>query len=201
MADVFPRRNLPPLAEQWGREVENRVVSSEGAIESLQQGLSGQNRNTASSLAVIAQQIQGLADVVAAIPIQMTELDRVSGISATSSSFETKASVTVTVPDGKTTASVLGIGAARITDTVTGGLTSSDARVVISGGAGGSFPAAKDAAVSQVINVLNAQHARTFSVTPGDTFTVAIQVSALNSSAFPANAANFAQISAIANFT
>lgn len=194
MVDVFPRRNLPPLAEQWGREVENRVVSNEGSIESLQQGLSGQNRNTASSLAVIAQQINS-------IPIQTTELNRVSGISATSSSFVTKASVTVTVPAGKTTAAVLGIGAARITDTVTGGLTSSDARIVISGQAGGSFPAAKDAAVSQVINVLNAQHARTFSVTPGATFTVSIQVSALNSSAFPANGANFAQISAIANFT
>lgn len=65
MVDVFPRRNLPPLAEQWGREVENRVVSSEGAIESLQQGLSGQNRNTASSLAVIAQQIQSIQDAQA----------------------------------------------------------------------------------------------------------------------------------------
>lgn len=201
MADVFPRRNLPPLAEQWGREVESRVVSAESNIESLQQGLSGQNRNTASSLSVIAQQIQALTNVVNAIPIQITSIDRATNISATSSSFVTKASVTMTVPEGKTTASVLGVGAVRITDTATGGLTSSDARVVISGEDGGSFPAAKDAAVSQVINVLNAQHARTFSVTPGDTFTVAIQVSALNSSAFPANAANFAQIAAIATFT
>lgn len=201
MVDVFPRRNLPPLAEQWGRDVESRVVSLERGTETNAQGLAGQNRNTASSLSVIAQQIQALTDVVNAIPIQITSIDRTTNISATSGSFVTKASVTVTVPDGKTTASVLGIGAARITDTVTGGLTSSDARVVISGDAGGSFPAAKDAAVAQVINVLNAQHARTFSVTPGSTFTVDIQVSALNPSAFPANAANFAQISAIATFT
>lgn len=60
MVDVFPRRNLPPLAEQWGREVENRVVSSEGSIESLQQSLSGQNRNTASSLSVLARQVSDL---------------------------------------------------------------------------------------------------------------------------------------------
>lgn len=65
MVDIFPRRNLPPLAEQWGREVENRIVSSETGIETLQQGLSGQNRNTASSLAVIAQQIQSIQDAQA----------------------------------------------------------------------------------------------------------------------------------------
>lgn len=58
--DVFPRRNLPVPAEQWGREVERRVVSSEMGIEVLQQGLSGQNRNTASSLAVLSDQVNDL---------------------------------------------------------------------------------------------------------------------------------------------
>lgn len=201
MVDVFPRRDLPGKADGWGRVLETRTVSNEESIQALQQGLAGQNRNTASSLAVIAQQIQALSDVVNALPIQFTEIDRITGISATSTGFVTKASVSIIVPSGKTTASILGIGSARITDTVTGGLTSSDARVVIEGENGGSFPAAKDSAVAQVINVLNAQHARTFTVVPGDLVTVSIQVAALNASAFPTSPANFAQISAIATFT
>lgn len=145
--------------------------------------------------------VRRLAETVDALPIQATSIDRQTGISATSTGFVTKASVTVTVPEGKTVAAVLGIGAARITDTTSGGLTSSNARVVIAGNSGGSFPAAKDAAVSQVINVLNATHALTFDVIPESTFTVAVQVSALNASAFPASGANFAQIAAIATFT
>lgn len=60
MVDIFPRRNLPPQAEQWGREVESRVVSAESDIEAVQQALSGQNRNTASSLSVLAQQVSDL---------------------------------------------------------------------------------------------------------------------------------------------
>lgn len=58
--DVFPRRNLPPEAEQWGREVENRVKSAESALEIAAQSISGQNRNTASSLSVLGGQVSDL---------------------------------------------------------------------------------------------------------------------------------------------
>lgn len=68
MPDVFPRRNLPddagPTASAvpWGRAVENRIVGSEITLEMLQQNVQGQNRNTASSLSVIAQQIQAIEE-------------------------------------------------------------------------------------------------------------------------------------------
>lgn len=58
--DVFPRRNLPPEAEQWGREVEKRVQGAEQALEISQQSLSGLNRNTASSLSVLGAQVSDL---------------------------------------------------------------------------------------------------------------------------------------------
>lgn len=71
MAEVFPRRNLPELAEQWGRRMEDAVTANTTSIDILRQSLQGQNRNTASSLATLASQIQaiqvtqqGLADVV-----------------------------------------------------------------------------------------------------------------------------------------
>lgn len=60
MADVFPRRNLPAPAEPWGREHDNRVLNLEQGVEALNQGLSGQNRSTASSLAVLSEQLRDI---------------------------------------------------------------------------------------------------------------------------------------------
>lgn len=61
MADVFPRRNLPNEAEQWGRSLETKTVSNEQGIEILTQSVQAQNRNTASSLEVLATQITTLS--------------------------------------------------------------------------------------------------------------------------------------------
>lgn len=184
------------------------LAAAQSTLATQQAELTTQQATLTAQQATLTAQQTALAtaqaDITAtqnSIPVTTMQSNRATNISATSSTQTTKATVTFTVPAGKTKASVLGIGAVRITDTVTNGLTSSNARVVISGNAGGEFPAAKDAAVSQVINVLYATHAREFTVTPGSTFTVQVQVAALNPSAFPANAANFAQIAAIATFT
>lgn len=64
MTDVFPRRNLPGDSDVWGRGVETRVIGVEGAVESLGQLVQGQNRNTASSLEVLAGQIRALSGQV-----------------------------------------------------------------------------------------------------------------------------------------
>lgn len=58
MTDVFPRRNLPPDAENWGREFERRTVDTEKEVKSLDQSLQGLNRSTASSLQTLARQIK-----------------------------------------------------------------------------------------------------------------------------------------------
>lgn len=62
MPDVFPRRNLNPEAEPWGRAHDDRVLALEAAIGIVGQSVQGQNRNTASSLSVIAQQLQAIAE-------------------------------------------------------------------------------------------------------------------------------------------
>lgn len=67
MADVFPRRNLPDLAEQWGREVETRVSSLNTGVEIVGQQVQSLNRNTASSLALLADQITKLEEAQEAI--------------------------------------------------------------------------------------------------------------------------------------
>lgn len=62
MPDVFPRRNLPGEAEQWGRAHDDRVMALESGLETVAQSVQGQNRNTASSLSVIADQVKKIAD-------------------------------------------------------------------------------------------------------------------------------------------
>lgn len=74
MPDVFPRRNLPGEAEQWGRAHDDRVVALESGLESVTQSLQGQNRNTASSLSVIADQVKKIADQQEQIVAQQAAL-------------------------------------------------------------------------------------------------------------------------------
>lgn len=55
--DVFPRRNLPGEAEQWGRNVENRIEAGEDSETQLSQVVNNMGRATAGQLAVLSRQI------------------------------------------------------------------------------------------------------------------------------------------------
>lgn len=60
MGDVFPPRDLPGRAEDWGRKVEKRIEDGETATNVLRGSLDGLNRNTASSLQVLGGQVRDL---------------------------------------------------------------------------------------------------------------------------------------------
>lgn len=60
MNDVFPRRNLPDDAEPWGREHDRRVYALESGVSSLEAALQGQNRNNASSIQTLGEQVNDL---------------------------------------------------------------------------------------------------------------------------------------------
>lgn len=62
MPDVFPRRNLPGDSDKWGRELETRSEDNATQIGILRQSLQGQNRNTASSLESLANQLRAIED-------------------------------------------------------------------------------------------------------------------------------------------
>lgn len=99
MPDVFPRRNLPGDAEQWGRAHDDRVLSLEASLEGVSQSLQAQNRNTASSLSVIADQVQKIADQQTLLIAQQTELaNQQASILATTNFLATQ-----TVSDSKST--------------------------------------------------------------------------------------------------
>lgn len=192
--DVFPPRGMPgPVPENWARQVEDRVSSVETGLVQLQQNSSGDNRNMAS-------QVEQLAALVRALPIQRSDNWRVGGIGITGT-WTTYAAGGFQVPPGKTTASILAIGTAAVVDTTTGGLTTAYGRCVIGGSIGGESPAAKDAGASQVNNVITATHAASFPVIPGATLTFGLQLYGLNGSAYPARPNNYAQIAVVATFS
>lgn len=142
-----------------------------------------------------------LQDAIAAIPITLATTVRQSGFGL-AGGWNTYATTTLVVPAGKTSAAILGIGAAMALDKTSGGLTSASARILIDGAASGNFPAAKDAGASVVANVMNAQHSRVLTgLVAGATITVAFQISPLNAAAFPSDAQNFASITALGSFT
>lgn len=59
--DVFPRRNLPGAAEQWGRKVEDRIEAGESSEVQLTQVVNNMGRATAGQLAVLSRQIEVLS--------------------------------------------------------------------------------------------------------------------------------------------
>lgn len=204
MADVFPRRNLPGGAEPWGRAVQERIVSAEGGIVALRQSTQSQNRSTASSLSQLAAQVATLQAVVDALPVTVTQTFTASGF-AYPGVFNPVLTGTIPVPPGKANASIAVIGTLNGTDETSGGLATIYGRAAINGGAflSPEFPAAKDAAVSRVINVVNVTGSAGLDVRFSDEVDVELQGFATNPSAFPDGATppNFASVTVIATFT
>lgn len=66
---MFPRRNLPGLAEDWGRAIENRIVEGESQNEQTDQRVDNGLRATNGQLAVMSNQVVDLSD-------QVTELSK-----------------------------------------------------------------------------------------------------------------------------
>lgn len=135
------------------------------------------------------------------IPITDMNVVRTTGSGATNA-WVTYAATSLFVPAGKSTAKLLAIGSGAILDMTTGGVTSSDCRVVIQGGASGSFPASKDAGASVVNNVLKAEAVSTLSgLAGGDELVFEFQIKALSATAFSPQTQNFAQITALGVFS
>lgn len=194
MVDMFPPRGMPgQVAENWARVSENRTMALETGLRALEQASAGDNRSLAS-------QIAQLTNLVNSMPLSSATGARATGFGI-SGSYATYVSANLTVPSGKTTMNVMCIGSGAVLDTTTGGLTTAYGRCVIGAAAGGEFPAAKDAGVSQVNNIITASHTGTFPVVPGTVITVAFQMYGLSPTAFAARPSNFAQIAVQAVFS
>ena len=93
VGDVFPRRNLPGEAEQWGRTVETGVTEAQTQLSALSQELAGQNRNTASSLALLADQVRNLAEQQTALEVQQEVLQGTIDFLTTQTLYDQKPGV------------------------------------------------------------------------------------------------------------
>ena len=90
MTDVFPPWNAPDLMVPWSRAVQGRIVAAEEQISVLQQSVSGQNRNSASSLGSLADQIRNISAVQADIQAQQAQLAATSEFLQTQTSSVTR---------------------------------------------------------------------------------------------------------------
>lgn len=195
MVDVFPRRNLPGDAEQWGRDVEGRVVDLSTGQEILGQQLQSQNRNTASNLAVMAAQIQTLGEQQEALEAQQVALAAQNATLQSTINFLS----TQTLYDQRTTSSggskgALGAGAFAyeafdptydceiVVTTASSGklLLSSGGSITSSGGGagigpevvGGSLPDFNTSATAGNGSAVGASRSILVTVSPNTTYTI-----------------------------
>jgi len=198
--DVYPRRNLPGTAEDWGRALETDVVGAKKALEIVGQNIGAQNRAIAASLQELSRQIVSL-------PVTLADSNTVSPISSTTLAWVTKATVNLTVPKNKTSCVLFAGASLALLDTVTGGIAAPPyARILVESTTAlpisNGVPATKDAGASNVNNVVSFSGTHSLSVTPGDTVTVELQVRVYHASAYgTASSSNFATLAVQATFS
>lgn len=193
MADIYPPRDLPGKADNWGRVVEKNQTGLEGRITDVEQQLSNRTKSASGSSVVLARQIL-------AMPITAVAGDQRTGFGL-AAGWGSYATTTLTIPDGRTKAKIMATGGAAAVDMTTMGITTSYGRIVIGSSISVSFAAAKDAGSSAVNNILTMSHTAEVEAPSGTVITVMLQLNPLNAAAYPTNPGNYASINAIAVFT
>lgn len=193
MADVYPRRNLPDEAEQWGRDVEGRVTGLGTSVQIVGQEVQSLNRNTASSLSVIAKQITELEQAQAAIEATQVQIIAAqAAITATTNFLSTQTLYDQCIGvSGGSKSGVSGIVyegfngtydcSISVTTASSGKLLISAGAAVTSSGAGAgvgpeivgvSLPDFTDSAAAGEGGVVGASRSRLFSLSANTTYTV-----------------------------
>lgn len=109
--DVLPINNLPVPSAPWGRAMEKRLLALEKQSVAGGQDIAGQNRNTAATLQGLSEQLAEMFDLFMGQTGFVADYVNVSGPFNISSTEDTTiSSVSITVPDGFTTALVVGYG-------------------------------------------------------------------------------------------
>lgn len=88
--DVFPRRNLPPESEPWGRKHDEVSRSHTRTLEDIRLSLLGLNRASAGQLGVVGRQLDELERQQLEIEANVAELQ------ARSTHFDSPANLSVT---------------------------------------------------------------------------------------------------------
>lgn len=204
MTDVFPRRDLPGKADVWGREVEVRTTANETAIDILNQSVQGQNRNTASSLSVLAEAIRS-------IPIAGSMSNWTSGFSVPAQisdpTWTPIARVDITNPPGRNLLNINCTGGLRIYEQIaTVSTTSLFSRVRAYRTAddtafyeGGDYPGARTQRLADTQFTATAIMATSITSPPEGIYVV-LEVATNNPGNFTAFASNFGELAVQTSF-
>jgi hypothetical protein len=122
------------------------------------------------------------------------------GLRSDGPEWQTVAQVTLPTPADKSRVVVQANAQGTLLDMTSGGLTTSSCRLLVNGIPSAVIPAAKDAGVSVVQNVLTVSTVNELTPLP-PTLRVEFQMAALNKAAFPAHASNIANLTAYAGYS
>ena len=199
--DVFPRRNLPGEAEEWGREVEDRIRGVEYGATSQKTGLSSQNRASASSSQELARQIQSLQRAYDSIPKPRQNSGTATAFSL-SAGWNTVLSVSLVAPVGVNRLELLAMGSGQIVSTTTTTTVESSSRLNLVGtGESPYAPGAWYIGSGDYRTIMAPSYSWSITVLPGQVITVEFQVYPEDSAAYPGNANNYAVLSLLGTFT
>lgn len=118
IGDAFPRRDLGGSAENWGRHLEQRIVTLEslfGQLDSMQGNLNRQSTGAASNISSqigsLEQLLANQTDIINAIPIPVVQANSRSGYTIPNGSTN-QLTLSTRWPDGKSACSVFAVGQA-----------------------------------------------------------------------------------------
>lgn len=203
--DVFPPRNLPGPAVPWAREMESRVVGLEKGALASGQDLNNSNRTTAAVTSELARQLNRLEDFLEdleelyrSIPKTYQTTNRTTGF-ASSETWVTVNTIPISFPDGSNHVEISAFGAGGMEYAGNNASATLQGRMVIRNGSGPYVTADELYSASGWTAILTPQNTR--SLDGEDDFNVEFQVRAENSSAYPADSRNYANLTVIATFT
>lgn len=213
--DVFPRRNLPGEAEEWGRKVEERIRNVEYGSLSQKSNIQSENRSSSSSLQELSRQLIQIRDTQVALQANQAALDaairavpRTIQSTAQNSGFglgggwNTVVYTEITAPPGMTNCKFLVIGSGQIvTNTTTQNVETSYKLNVPGVGESPSAPGPWATGYGDFRTVMTPSFSWSFGVSPGQTIRAEFQIAANTPAAYPGNGNSYAVISVLATFS
>jgi hypothetical protein len=195
--DVFPRRNLPGAAEEWGRTVEERIRDAEREGLRAMGSSRGLNRTTASTLQDLASQVLELDALYRSIPKPAQATGQATGFGL-SGGWNTVLTTSIPVPTGVSRVDLLAVGSGQL---VSGATSGSQYRLEFVGV--GTSPAAPGAwhAEGTYRTVMAPSYSWQTDVTPGTNLSVRFQVQPNETAPYSPNANSYAVLSLLATFT
>lgn len=204
--DTFPRRDLNPEADQWGRTVEEKIYALESGVTAGQQSVDGLNRNTAATLQDLAKQLGLLDEQVQRIDNLFSKLPQGSqanisptGFAVTGAGWRNIASVTFTAPSAGSF-SIAANAVGRLRTTLTSGNFEVAYRLVARGTTGPTVEGAAWNPSGIVQNSFSLSWGWNFSVGDGEQVVVAIQANPQGTAIWNANAGTYVTLQADADF-